>query len=505
MKLWLMLIILSPIAYLVVRQSVKDKTTTPVWLCWLVIMLPSFIWTVWTYIFGQEQPLPLLVFIFPLIVCPLLYGWLVQRGKIEKMAEHESRRSEPENQENDNIVMAKTKPETKDNTEPRPIDLKEETILRNCFPWNVYYLQNIDYRPQAIFCRGKLKTIPEKAYEEIKNNVENAFGDRFFLIFQESFRGKPFFALVPNPQAQTDKKTAEIKDLRIGFALAMFIITLVTTTIAGVSIDGTSLQKLSSNPWLLFQGLSYSLPLLLIIGVQKFTHFFMAIAYKIRVTLPYFIPFPFLLDNFSLGTLGAIVQRRSPIPHRKALFDIAIIGSLSGLLLIIPVLVWGLSLSSVTPLNPSSTFSLEAQDPRLSFFLSLLAKLALGSALTPGMGIQLHPLAVAGCIGLFITAINLMPIGQLDGGHIAHAVFGQKMAIAIGQITRILALLFALIHPYFWIWTIILWLIPLIDQPALNDVTELDNGRDFLGLLVLALLIIIVLPLPETIGNLLNI
>jgi membrane-associated protease RseP (regulator of RpoE activity) len=430
----------------------------------------------------------------------LLYGWLVQRGKIDKMAENETKKSEQENQEK--IVMAKSPPET---AEPRPIDLQEENILRNCFPWNVYYLQNIDYRPQAIFCRGKLKTIPEQAYNEIKKNIEQAFGDRFFLIFQESFRGKPFFALVPNPQAQATEQEEEQNDLRISFAITMFLITLITTTVAGVTIDGTSTEKLLSNPNLLLQGLSYSLPLLLIIGVQKFSHFFVALAYKIRVTLPYFIPFPFLLDNFSLGTLGAILQRKSPIPHRKALFDVAMISSISSLLIIVPVLIWGLSLSSVAPLESSSTFNLQAQDPRLSFFLSLLAKLALGSSLTPGMGIQLHPLAVAGCVGLFITAINLMPIGQLDGGHIVHAVFGQKMAIAIGQITRILALLFALIHPYFWIWTIILWLIPLIDQPALNDVTELDNGRDFLGLLVLALLIIIVLPLPATVGNWLNI
>ncbi|MGL5795398.1 MAG: site-2 protease family protein, partial [Waterburya sp.] len=472
MKLWLILIILSPIAYLIVDRSVKGKTTTPVWLCWLVIMLPSCIWTVWTYIFGEEQPLPLPVFLFPLIVCPLLYGWLVQRGKIEKMADNETQKSEKDNQEKEKIVMAKTAPET---AEPRPIDLQEENILRNCFPWNVYYLQNIDYRPQAIFCRGKLKTIPEQAYNEIKKNIEQAFGDRFFLIFQESFRGKPFFALVPNPQAQATEQKEEQNDLRITFAVTMFLITLITTTVAGVSIDGTSTEKLFSNPNLLLQGFSYSLPLLFIIGVQKFSHFFVALAYKIRVTLPYFIPFPFLLDNFSLGTLGAIIQRKSPIPHRKALFDVAIIGSLSSLLIIVPVLTLGLSMSSVAPLESASTFNLEAQDPRLSFFLSLLAKLALGSALTPGQGIQLHPLAVAGCVGLFITAINLMPIGQLDGGHIVHAVFGQKMAIAIGQVTRILALLFALIHPYFWIWTIILWLIPLIDQPALNDVTELDN------------------------------
>ena len=167
-----------------------------------------------------------------------------------------------------------------------------------------------------------------------------------------------------------------------------------------------------------------------------------------------------MLDSFSLGTLGAILQRRSPIPHRKALFDTAIVGCLSGLLIIVPVLLWGLSISEVVPLEESSAFNIQAQDPRLSFFLSLLAKLALGSALTAETGIELHPLATAGCVGLFITAINLMPIGQLDGGHIIHAVFGQKMAVAIGQITAIFALLFALIHPYFWVWTIIMWLIP---------------------------------------------
>ena len=79
------------------------------------------------------------------------------------------------------------------------------------------------------------------------------------------------------------------------------------------------------------------------------------------------------------------------------------------------------------------------------------------------------------------------------------------MAIAVGQVTRILALLFALIHPYFWVWTIIMWLIPIIDRPALNDVTELDNKRDLLGLLALALLIVIVLPLPSTLANLLGV
>ena len=422
MKLWLILIILSPIAYFIVDRSIKDKTNTPVWLCWLVIMLPSFIWTTWTYIFGEEQPLPLLVFLIPLISCTFLYGWLVQRGRPTKATQQ----SAPEKIQKLTIAQTST-----NKPEPRPIDSQEETTLRNCFPWNIYYLQNIDYRPQAIFCRGKLKTLPEKAYNEIRENVEQAFGDRFFLIFQESLKGKPFFALVPNPEAKAAEAGKLHHDLRVGFAVTMFLITLLTTTVAGATIDGTTSEELLSNPGALVQGFTYSLPLLLIIALQKFSHYFVAAYYEIRTTLPYFIPFPFLLDSFSLGTLGAIVQRRTPIPHRKALFDTAIVGSLSGLLVIVPALIWGMSLSQVVPLEESSAFNIQAQDPRLSFFLSLLAKLALGSALTTEMGIQLHPLATAGCVGLFITAINLMPIGQLDGGHIVHAVFGQKTAIAV--------------------------------------------------------------------------
>ena len=437
----------------------------------------------------------LLLIILSSLTYFIVYSWLIQK-KIAKAKETPLPESSDQN-------LATAKPAS-NKPQPRPIDNQEEATLRNCFPWNVYYLQKIDYRPQAIFCRGKLKTIPEKAYQEIKSNVEQAFGDRFFLIFQESFQGKPFFALVPNPHA-TAAEGELPSDSRWGFAIAMFAVTLLTATVAGVSINGTTPDELVANPRLLVSGLVYSLPLLLIIAVQKFSHYFTAVYYKIRTTLPYFIPFPFLLDTFSLGTLGAIVQRRSPIPHRQALFDVAIVGPLSGLLVVVPTLIWGLSLSSVVPLEESAIFDIQAQDPRLSFLLSLIAKLALGSSLTTEMGLKLHPIAIAGCVGLFITAINLIPIGQLDGGHIVHAVFGQKTAVAVGQVTRILALLFAFIHPYFWIWTIIMWLIPLIDQPALNDVTELDNKRDILGLLALAILVAIVLPMPDAIANLLSI
>ena len=485
MTLLLVLILLSIITYAVVQRSISNITKTPVWLCWLVMMFPAFLWTGWVYIVGDEEPIPIILLLIPLIVCPLLYGWLIQKGKIT-----------PQESSTEKKEALPNKPEV---SLARPIDNEEETTLRNCFPWNIYYLQNIDYRPQAILCRGKLKTVPEEAYQKIKKNVEGAFGDRFFLIFQESLRGQPFFALVPNPQAKKNNSNTE-QLTRPGLALFLLLVTVLTTTVAGVEFGGFELEQIESQPEILTQGLLYSIPLLLIIGIHELAHYWATVAYNIRCSLPYMIPLPFFL-----GTLGAFVYKRSPIPHRRALFDTAISGSIAGFVVTLPFLFWGLSQSQAVPLDESNLFNFTALDPRLSFLFAIFAKGALGSQLEPGMAVNLHPTAIAAYIGLLFVAFNLMPVGQLNGGHIVHAVFGQRMAVAIGQIARILALFFALVHSSFWVWTIILWFMPLLDRPALNDITELNNWRDFCGLLALGLLLLIILPLPVPIANLLNI
>ena len=489
MKLWLILILLSLIVYLLVQRSTSKITKTPVWLCWLAIMLPTFVWLAWAYFVGEDRPLPILLIIVPFVLGLFLYGWLVQIGKPKEEKPAEKKPTTPVKPERLEIL-----------SQPRPIDSQEETTLRNCFPWNVYYLQHIDYRPQAILCRGKLKAVPEEAYSKIQKNVEQAFGDRFFLIFQESFKGQPFFALVPNPQAQTETKREEEPINRPGLALGLLLITLVTTTTIGLEMSNIALDDVVNNPSLIFSGLSYSLAIVGVLGVHEIGHYLAAAYYKIKTTLPYFIPFPFFL-----GTIGAFIQKRSPVPHRRALFDIAIAGPIAGLLITIPVLLWGFSLSEVVPLKEPNLLHFDSLDLRFSFLVALLGKLALGSQLQPEMGLDLHPLAVAGYVGILVIALKLMPIGSLDGGHIVHAMYGQRMAIAIGQITRIVTILFAIVHNYFWIWAIILWLMPLIDRPALNDVTELDNWRDLSGLIALTILVLIILPLPAPIARLLNI
>ena len=382
----------------------------------------------------------------------------------------------------------------------RPITRSEESALRNCFPWGIYYLQHIDYRPQAILCQGKLRAVPEEAYKTIKKNVEKAFGDRFLVVFQESFRGQPFFALVPNVWSQKQPKTESLA--RPGLALGLLLLTLLTTTVVGAKISGVSLEQLQADPRLLLGGLPYSFGIIAILGIHELSHYLTTVSYKIRATLPYFIPEPFLF----LGTVGAFIQMRSPVPNRRALFDVSIAGPLGGFIATLPLLIWGLSLSETVPLGEdSSLLNFEDLNPRFSLLLALLAKLALGKELMPGMALSLHPLAVAGYVGLIVTALNLMPVGQLDGGHIVHAMFGQRTAAVIGQVSRLLVFVLAIARPDFLLWAIILFFMPIIDQPALNDVTELDNWRDFLGLLSLALLVIILLPLPTPVAQWLSI
>ncbi len=490
MEMWLLLGILGGFTYFMVKRSVAKITTTPVWLIWLVLMTPALIWTGWTLIYGQDTPMPAFLLIGPFVICPFLYWWLVQRGRVTPQE------SSPSPLEKANLVL-----ENIDNPAPKndlkPITAEEEKSLRDCFPWGIYYLQNIDYRPQAILCRGKLRAVPEEAYQVIKSNVEKVFGDRFLLLFQESFQGQPFFALVANPWQQKTETIETEKVTRPFLALGLLLLTILTTTVVGAGLSGITAQQLENNSSLLLQGLPYSLGLIAILGLHEFSHYFTAVKYKIKTTLPYFIPIPFFL-----GTFGAFIQMRSPVPTRKALFDVAVAGPLGGIIIAIPLLFWGLSLSEIVPLtNQSSLLNFQALNPQFSFFLSIVAKLALGSNLIAGKAIHLHPLAVAGYVGIIVTALNLMPVGQLDGGHIVHAMYGQKTAIIIGQLTRLFMFILALVQPDFLLWAIILLLMPVSDQPALNDVTELDNKRDLLGLFSLALLLSILLPLPEAVAR----
>lgn len=498
----LLLVLLGLATYFIVKRSVADITKTPVWILWLAMMAPPFAWTGWILVYGRNKPMPVALMIGVFAISIFLYCWLIQLGRkdIKPPAPQSSDRATSQETANSDNGAAKV----------RPINKEEETQLRECFPWGVYYLQNLEFRPQAVICRGHLRTKPEVAYKTIRENIEAKFGDRFLIIFQQGLNSNPFFALVPNPQSHhLDAKRNKEVLTRPGLALGLLAATLFTTLLVGAEIAGVTPQAVESNSAVILKGLPYALALMAILGTHEMGHYLTGRFYKLRSTLPYFIPVPFFP-----GTFGAFIQLRSLLPDRKALFDVGIAGPLAGFVVTLPLLIWGLAHSTVVPLsNKAVILNFDAFNPTFSLLLTLLSKLALGTALTADKAIDLHPVAVAGFLGLIVTAFNLMPVGQLDGGHIVHAMFGQRQAATIAQIARFLLLIaslmpwlvgVSLIPPYYLYWAIFLFLIPISDEPALNDVSELDNQRDFWGLAALGLLLIVILPAPSFLIHLLN-
>lgn len=491
-----LLLLLSLFTFYVVKRSVADITRTPTWLLWLVMMTPAFVLAFWSLSDRADEPFPMGVLLALFILCPVLYWTLIQWGRTGNTPAKSESASAPR----DANAPSSARPAATERVAMRPINREEEAALQHCFPWSVYYLQNIEYQPQALICRGQLRSSPTLAYETIRDNVEAHFGKRFLVIFQEGFNGKPFFALVSNPEHQRNKRSAKPEKLtRPAIALGLLLTTLFTTTAIGTYISGVSEDALQTDPGLFLQGLPYALSLLFILGTHELGHYLMARRYRMKATLPYFIPIPFFL-----GTFGAFIQLRSPIPNRRALFDVGIAGPLAGLVVSIPLLLWGLGQSQIVAMpEDASLLNFEALDPAASIALLLLSKLMLGSELVAETAIHLHPVAVSGCLGLVVTALNLMPVGQLDGGHIVHAMYGQKVGAIIGQICRFLVLGLTAVHSELLIWAILLFFIPATDEPALNDVSELDNQRDLWGLAALVLLALIVLPVPGPLQRLL--
>ena len=188
---FLWLLVLGLISYYLLQTSISRITRTPVWLLWLVIMGPALIWSGWVLVYGANKTVPPELVIIPFLVCPFLYWFLVQLG-----------RQEITGSSADRVAGAATEP-AEPKPPDRPIDAAEEASLRDCFPWSIFSLRDLEFRPQAVICRGQLRTNPEAAYQAIRENVQRHFGDRFLVIFQASFSGQPFFAIVPNPNRQS--------------------------------------------------------------------------------------------------------------------------------------------------------------------------------------------------------------------------------------------------------------------------------------------------------------
>jgi membrane-associated protease RseP (regulator of RpoE activity) len=212
----------------------------------------------------------------------------------------------------------------------------------------------------------------------------------------------------------------------------------------------------------------------------------MARWHGVDVTPPYFIPAP-----MGLGTFGAFIQIKSLIKSRRAVFDIGVGGPLAGLVVALPLLYFGLR-----QVPPEAAAGLAIPTTSSPFFV-LMYELANGAAPT-GAIVTLSPIASAAWIGIFVTALNLVPVGQLDGGHIAYALLGQRRARLAGVVTvGLMIVLGMLVWPGLLTWALLIALLAgFSHRPALDDVTPPDGRRVALGVLTLLLPIVVLLPLP---------
>ena len=331
--------------------------------------------------------------------------------------------------------------------------------------------------------RGPLRGAADQAYEDLKREA----GGQMVPLVQEDEQLGAAVVLVPR---SVEQATTE-RPVRPWVNWLLLALTVVTTTWAGAAHQDVDLLR---EPARFAVGLPYALGLLAILGVHELGHYFTAKHHGIRVTPPYFIPVP-----FALGTFGAFIQMRSPVENRRALFDVAVAGPLAGLVVAIPALLIGLRLSQLVPAGTAvESHMMGGTSVGSSILFAALAKLSLGDALQYGHILRLHPLAFAGWLGLFVTALNLLPIGQLDGGHIARAVFGNRVGQTISTVAMWTLILLALfVWPGLFMWAIIIFFIAGRSMPPLNDVTPVTRGRRWLGYATFLILLLIIAPLPH--------
>jgi len=305
------------------------------------------------------------------------------------------------------------------------------------------------------------------------------------------------------PSAPTARKfrpsSLFVKD-RIWLNVLLFVLTVLSLFIVGVSwsVSYKYAEEIGRNPafeagpgvfrdpQILLLSLIYALVLIVILLGHELGHYLTCRRYGISATLPFFIPAPTLI-----GTMGAFIKIRSPIAGKKQLFDIGVAGPLLSFVLSLPALVAGVALSKVVPALPREG-TIYFGEPLL---LKILGGLLIKNA-GPNHDLVLHPVAFAGWVGLLVTAMNLFPLGQLDGGHVSYAILGPKAKI----VARVFLGVFIVMGLFFWagwlIWALVILLLGLKHPPIWDETSPIGMKRRIIGALVVVIFILSFIPDP---------
>ena len=343
-------------------------------------------------------------------------------------------------------------------------------------------------------------------------------------LFRKEKDGKQVIFLVPTPTPPKSRPRWIVN-------VVLFILTVLSVMLMGADVPPEAIPVGGvSIPLLLryiFTGWPFALSMLGILFAHEMGHYIACRYYKVPATLPYFLPAPLLSP---LGTLGAFIIMRGIPKNKRLLFDIGVAGPLAGLVVAIPVLFLGLYLSPLGPIDPASSGSSFLEGNSLFYLFSkyivfgrLLPDPVSMDGLSPtlywlryfftaqpipfnGLDVQLHSVALAGWAGLLVTALNLIPVGTLDGGHVAYGLFGEKarrifpVAIALLLVFSILPSLLTFsassVNFSWLLWVMILFWLGNVRAQPLDDITSLDPARRALGIFVLIIFVLLFTPIP---------
>jgi Zn-dependent protease len=332
----------------------------------------------------------------------------------------------------------------------------------------------------AFYCR-----IDQERLEENFDSLRRSLNKKRYIPMLRFEKGEHIIYVIMKPRK---------RERPVWLNVALMLATVVTATLTGSILymgffDLWSLSNVMDVliPENLLHGFGlFAFPLLSILLIHEMGHYFVSKHHGIAASLPFFMPIPPIVPNFNIGTFGALISSRDPMPNKKALFDVGIAGPLAGFIVAVPVTIIGIASSSTVPLSAITAGEPVLGTSLLFFFISNVVM-----PIPVGYGLDLSLVAFAGWVGLLITSINLLPAGQLDGGHIFRAFMGKYQRFA-GWI----AVFIMIFTGWIFFAIIIVFLMGMLHPPPLNDATPLDMKRKLLFFVAVAILVLCYIPYP---------
>ncbi|QDL10502.1 site-2 protease family protein [Brasilonema octagenarum UFV-E1] len=457
------------------------------WLQSVILMIP---WLLFFGLFAAGIYVNIVGILFLLVVSTGVYVFLGRQlraaGQDAILRQRATQRLEAEVQQQGSPTNNSNLPEGTAQLKPEVLSIPEEDLnmIKGIFGLDTFFTtETIAYQEGAIF-KGNLRGEPEAVHNTLSASLQERLGDKYRLFIVENTDGKPVIIVLPS---RNDPRPMTLPQK------VFAVILLVGTIATSLETAGLLLNfDFFSNPERFREVIPIGAGILTVLIAHEIGHWLLARRHQIRLSWPYFLP------AIQIGSFGAITRFESLLPNRKVLFDISLAGPAVGGIVSLLMLVAGLLLS-----HKGSLFQLPNEFFSGSILVGTLARVILGSALQSPL-VDIHPLVVIGWLGLVVTALNLMPAGQLDGGRIVQAIYGRKIAGRATVATLIVLVLVSLGTPLALYWAIVIVFLQRdLERPSLNEISEPDDARAALGLLALFLMVATLLPLtPGLAGRL---